>query len=148
MMRASDRLMDWVSSLPPTLRAELQVRSFELDPSRKRHAVALLDLTLGQEPHLLEIRLRRQTKKQGGAWKIWDLRCGSAGVHLTRQYTAQFRSLKRQGGLKKLVAIARSYVGRAPRESDLRGSLPATLPTQERGSLDGSLGPGRKAPGP
>ncbi len=105
--RATTRLTDWIGTLPAEGSVKLEPRSVELDPSSARKVIATFDLSVGDGAHhLVEVRARRG-KKRGAPWKIWDVRCGAAGVHLTRQYKAQFRALTREGGLVGLVEKAR-----------------------------------------
>ena len=108
--RATTRLTDWVATLPAQPSVRVEPHGVELGRDSTREVVATFDLYLGPRPgdhHLVEVHARRGKKKKA-PWKIWDVRCGTAGLHLSRQYTAQFRSLRRDGGLEGLVAKARS----------------------------------------
>lgn len=110
--RATTRLTDWLATLPADASVKLEPRGVELGRESSRDVVATFDLFVGPAPPVLvEVHARRGKKKKA-PWKVWDVRCGAAGVHLSRQYAAQFRALRRQGGLPALVATARELLAR------------------------------------
>jgi hypothetical protein len=129
--RATSRLSGWIATLPPPPAPprdladapgppgpsgapgaapgiRMEPRSVQLGRDSTREVTATFDLFMPDgQVHLVEV-LALRGKKKKARWKVWDVRCGTAGLHLSRQYTAQFRSLRRDLGLDGLVAKARS----------------------------------------